>query len=58
MVHNIVLKFEKILLSGTLIIIRKRKVWRTDERTWESLYTPRLSSSVGDKKDNREKLPT
>jgi len=31
-------------LSGTLIIIRKPKVWRTDGRTdgwtWRSLYTP------------------
>jgi len=27
-------------LSGTLIIIRKPKVWRTDGRTWGSLYTP------------------
>ena len=33
MVHSIVLKFEKIWLSGTLIIIRKPKVWRTDGRT-------------------------
>ena len=30
MVHSIVLKFEKIWLSGTLIIIRKPKVWWTD----------------------------
>jgi len=27
-------------LSDTLIIIRKPKVWRNDERTWGSLYTP------------------
>jgi len=45
MVYSIVLKFEKIWLSGTLIIIRKPKVWQTDERTWGSLYTPRLSPS-------------
>ena len=30
MVHNNVWKFEKIWLSGTLIITRKPKVWRTD----------------------------
>jgi hypothetical protein len=30
MVHSNVWKFEKIWLSGTLIIIRKPKVWRMD----------------------------
>jgi hypothetical protein len=42
MVHSIVLKFEKIWLSGTLIIIRKPKVWRTDERKdgHEDSYIP------------------
>jgi hypothetical protein len=30
MVYSIVLKFEKIWLSDTLIIIRKPNVWRTD----------------------------
>jgi hypothetical protein len=30
MVHSNVWKFEKIWLSGILIIIRKPKVWRTD----------------------------
>jgi hypothetical protein len=38
MVHSIVLKFEKIWLSGTLIIIRKPKVWRTDGH--EDPYIP------------------
>jgi hypothetical protein len=33
MVHGNVWKLEKIWLSGTLIIIRKPKVWRTDGRT-------------------------
>jgi hypothetical protein len=44
MVHNNVWKFEKIWLSGTLIIIRKPKVWRTDMRI--PIY-PWLSSSWG-----------
>jgi len=40
MVYSIVLKFEKIWLSGTLITIRKPKGWRMDRQTWGSLYTP------------------
>ena len=56
MVHSNVWKLEQIWLSGTLIIIRKPEVWRTDERMDErtdermdertdertsgSLYTP------------------
>ena len=42
MVYSNVWKFEKIWLSGTLIIIRKPKVWRTDVRI--PIYH-RLSSS-------------
>jgi hypothetical protein len=38
MVHSNVRKFEKILLSGTLIIIRKPKVWRMDG--YEDPYLP------------------
>ena len=45
MVHSNVWKFEKIWLSGTLIIIRKLKVWRTNGH--EDPYKPRLSSSGG-----------
>jgi len=44
MVYSIVLKFEKIWLSGTLITIRKPKGWQTDMRI--PIY-PRLSSSRG-----------
>jgi len=48
MVHSNVSKFEKICLSGTLIIIRKPKVWRTNRRTDMRIpIYPRLSSSVG-----------
>jgi hypothetical protein len=43
MVHSNVWNFEKIWLSGTLIIIRKPKVSQTDERTWGSLYTPDIN---------------
>jgi hypothetical protein len=39
MVHSNVWKYEKIWLSGTLIIIRKPKVWWTDGRTWSVKYT-------------------
>ena len=46
MVHSIVLKFEKIWLNGTLIIIRKPKVWRTNEHE-DPYIPPRLSSSGG-----------
>jgi hypothetical protein len=38
MVHSNVWKLEKIWLSGTLIIIRKPKVWRTNEH--EDPYIP------------------
>ena len=49
MVHSIVLKFEKIWLCSTLIIIRNEKCdgrmnWRTDMRI--PIY-PQLSSSGG-----------
>ena len=48
MVHSNVWKFEKIWLSGTLIIIRKPKVWRTDGRMDMRIpIYPRLSSSGG-----------
>ena len=48
MIHRIVLKFEKIWLSHTLKIIRKRNVWRTDGRTDTKIpICPRLSSSGG-----------
>jgi hypothetical protein len=51
MVHSNVWKFEQIQLSGTLIIIQKQKVWRTDERmderTWGSLYTPQTLVEQG-----------
>ena len=52
MVHSIVLKFEKIWLSGTLIIIWKPKVWWMDEQKdgrtdMRILIYPRLSSSGG-----------
>jgi hypothetical protein len=33
MIYSIVLEFDNIWLSGTLIIIRKPQVWRTDGRT-------------------------
>jgi hypothetical protein len=39
MVHSNVWKFEKIWLSGTLIIIRKPKVWWMDGQE-DPLYTP------------------
>ena len=38
MVHSNVWKFDKIWLSGTLIIFRKPKVWWTDEH--EDPYIP------------------
>jgi hypothetical protein len=51
MVHSNVWNFEKIWLSGILIIIRKPKVWwtegRTDERIWGSLYTPNSRRAGG-----------
>ena len=49
MVHSIVLKFEKIWLSITLIIIRKPKVWRMDGRTdrHEDPYIPPDSRRAG-----------
>ena len=52
MVHKNVWKFENIWLSGTLIIIRKPEVWRTDGRTdgHEDPYIPPTLVKPGDKK--------
>jgi len=48
MVHSNVWKFQKIWLSGSLIIIRKPKVWRTNGQTDMRIpIYPRLSS-IGD----------
>jgi hypothetical protein len=48
MVHSNVWKFEKIWLSGTLIIIRKPKVWRTDMRIPINPDSPKIQLCFGD----------
>jgi hypothetical protein len=49
-VHSNVWKFKKIWLSGTLIIIRKPQVWRTDGH--EDPYVPPTLVERWNKKNN------